>query len=228
MLTPIELPLSASVHQFLQEKARQHKHKEIIGVLAARSGEQVVTSSILLPASATGASAECRPETLVTALERLAAQRHVPVGLVHSHGGGGRRGMGVFHSGTDEAMIRHALPTLARLERTHDPQVPFVASRCEAVLPCNNGEQMRLRLLGPQLGNVHQAVSWTDVKTHFRKFKDGAPTAVLTANRLVLSAHGVELLLGVPQGSTVVQSTLQLQKFRSRNGERALVLRGET
>jgi hypothetical protein len=104
-------------------------------------------------------------------------------------------------------MIRHALPTLARLERTHGAQVPFVASKCEAVLPCGNGEQMRLRLLGPRLGDVHQAVWWSCAETHFRKSKDDTPAAVLTANKLTLAAHGVELLLAIPQGAMVVQTT---------------------
>ena len=216
MNNSVELRIEQSVLDSILSAARKAGSQECMGLLASGAGKgALVTGACLLPAQASGGHAEADPLTIRQAVEFFCKRRQRPLGLWHSHGG-----HDVFHSATDDHTVMRLLPAMAEwsLERVCPVwPAPAVTGADTAIVPLNDGRWLRLTLLGPSVPGMdhgHERAAWESFDVAFCPERN-CPQAAIEAGSLRLSAGGVELRLGVPEGATVISSTEDHAPLRS-------------
>ena len=137
------------------------------------------------------------------------------MGLWHSHGS-----HGVFHSAVDDQTVMRLLPAMAEwnFERPRATwPVPAVTGPDTAVVPLEDGRWLRLALVGPRIPGPdvgHERAAWAhfDVAPKSQKV---SPRAIHQGGSLRLVAGGLELRLGVPDGSNVISTIEDHAPIRS-------------
>lgn len=180
---------------------------ECMGLLASEIGDgSVITAACRLPAHATRSNAESDPVALRQAAESFRARRQCPVGLWHSHGN-----HGVFHSATDDHTVVRLVPAMAEWSFQRPPHLvsaPTVTEPDSALIPLIDGRWLRFILKGPPIPGMpcaHERAAWENIEVRFTNQKS-SPKAIYESTSLRLVAGGVELDLGIPEGSAIVTS----------------------
>jgi hypothetical protein len=101
------------------------------------------------------------------------------------------------------------LPAMAEWSfRRHCPawHAPAVIGTDTAIVPLDDGRWLRLTLLGlgvPGIADGHERAAWESFDVAFQPQESG-PQGTIEAGSLRLTAGGVELRLGVPEGASII------------------------
>jgi len=216
MSSSVELRICQSVLDGILSAARRAGSQECMGLLASGMGKgAAVTAACLLPAEASGGHAEADPLAIRKAVELLRKRRQRPRGIWHSHGS-----HEVFHSATDDHTVMRLLPAMA--EWSFEPvgpawPAPAVTGSDTAIVPLKDGRWLRLTLLGPSvpgMEHAHERTAWESFGVAFNAQQRPSPVTI-EADSVRLTACGVVLQLGVPEGATIISTTEDPAPFRS-------------